>query len=135
MLFAAWRRSIASVVIISLCIGAFLALRWIRLDITYWSRSVTVPYRTDTLASCVRLAFADLPGVSASFSGSDIMLKVPHLEGALVKPTPTPQVARIVVYGHSTSVSHLGPAAEEEELVAALLHQLSTEITRQCTGA
>jgi hypothetical protein len=108
---ATWRRLIASFLLIALGITSFFAIRWVWRDITYWSRSTTVAYETDTLEECIRLA-------------------VPAHEGVIVKDTPTPRVARIVVYGHSESVSKLGPAAEEP--VTELLSQLRSRISSQC---
>jgi hypothetical protein len=109
---ATWRRLIGSFLLIALCVTSYFAIRWIWRDITYWSRSATVPYRTDTLEQCVRLA------------------EIPAQEGVIVKDTPTPGVARIVVYGHSDAVSHLGPSAEEP--VNELLGQLRSRISSRC---
>lgn len=130
MTTAAWRKLIAAVLVIAFGLGAAFSIRWIWRDITYWSRSVTVAYQSDSLGDCVRTAIADWPEVSASSADGVIRLVVPGQEGALVKDTPDPQVARIVVYGHSESVSHLGPASEEP--VAALLGELKGRIATRC---
>ena len=127
---AAWRRLISIVLVVALCIISYFAIIWIRRDITYWSRSTTVEYKTATLEQCVRLAVAEWPDVSADFSGSMIKLQVPAQEGVIVKDTPAPQVARIVVYGHSDSVSYLGPSSEEP--VTELLGQLSRRMSLRC---
>ena len=97
MTSAAWRKLIAAVLVIAFGLGAIFSIRWIWRDITYWSRSVTVAYKTDTLGDCVRTAIADWPEVSATSADGVITLVVPGQEGALVKDTPEPQVARIVV--------------------------------------
>ena len=130
---ATWRRFIAIMLTIALFCISYFALNWVRRDITYWSSSTTVEYRTANLEQCVRLAVADLPGVLADFSGPTINLLVPTQEGVIVKDTPTPQVARIVVYGHSESVSQLGPKSEEP--VTELLRQLSSRISARCGRA
>jgi hypothetical protein len=130
MTFSKWRQLIAIILVISLCVISYFAIRWVWHDITYWSRSTTVAYKTDTLEQCVRIAIADLPDVSAFISGSMIGLQVPTQEGVLVKDTPTPRVARIVVYGHSDSISYLGPSSEES--VTELLRQLSDRMSSRC---
>ena len=130
MTSAAWRKLIAAVLVIAFGLAAAFSIRWIWRDITYWSRSVTVAYKTDTLGDCVGTAIADWPEVSASSADGVITLVVPGQEGVLVKDTPDPQVARIVVYGHGESVSHLGPASEEP--VAALLGELKGRIATRC---
>ena len=130
MTSASWRKLIAVVLAIAFGLAAALSVRWIWRDITYWSRSVTAAYKTDSLSDCVRTAIADWPEVSASAADGVIALAVPGQEGALVKGTPDPQVARIVVYGHSESVSHLGPASEEP--VAALLGELKDRMATRC---
>jgi hypothetical protein len=127
---AGWRRAIALILAIGLCTTLVFAVRWVWRDITYWSRSTTVAYQADSLEQCVRMAVADLPGVSVIASGPAIQLQVPAQEGALVKGTPEPRVARIVVYGHSNSVSRLGPASEEA--VTELLQQLRQAISARC---
>ncbi len=133
MTHAAWRRLIAIVLAIALCMISYFAFRWVRSDITYWSRSTTVEYKTATLEQCVNLAVADLPGVSAFIAGPIINLRVPAQEGVIVKDTPTPQVARIVVYGHSETISQLGPKSEQP--VTVLLRQLSDRMSSRCGGA
>jgi hypothetical protein len=127
-----WRRLIAAILIITLSVVSYFAIRWVWRDITYWSRSTTVAYKTATLEECVRIAVADWPGVSAFYSEPMINLQVPAQEGVIVKDTPTPQVARIVVYGHSDSISYLGPSSEEP--VTELLRQLSHRISLRCGG-
>lgn len=104
------RRLIAAVVLAVIGVASFLAIRWAWRDITYWSRSVTVEYETDSLEACVRL--------------------LPEREDVIVKPTDQPQVARIVVFGHSESVSHLGPASEED--AAAVLQDMKTVVSERC---
>ena len=125
------RRLIAAALITALCVASVLAYRWIRRDITYWSRSVTVEYETYSLEACVRLVVAGMPDVSVVSLGPPVSLRVPEQEGVIVKDTPDPKVARIVVFGHSESVSYLGPASEEP--VAAVLHELKTEMSGRCT--
>ena len=129
---AAWRKLIAAFLVVALGVGAIVSIRWIWRDITYWSRSVTVAYQTASLGDCVRTAIADWPEVSASSAEGVIKLVVPGQEGALVKDTPDPYVARIVVYGHSESVSHLGPATEEP--VTALLGELKGRMSTRCAA-
>jgi hypothetical protein len=126
------RRLIAAALIAVLCVASVLAYRWIRRDITYWSRSVTVEYDTGSLEACVRLAVAGMPDVSVLSAGPPISLRVPEQEGVIVKDTPDPKVARIVVFGHSESVSYPGPASEEP--VAAVLRKLKTAMSGRCTG-
>ena len=92
-------------------VASFLAIRWAWRDITYWSRSVTVEYETDSLEACVRL--------------------LPEREDVIVKSTDEPQVARIVVFGHSESVSRLGPPSEED--AAAVLRDMKTVVSERCT--
>lgn len=133
MTSAMWRRLIAVILAITLCVASYFAIRWVWRDITYWSRSTTVAYETDTLEQCVRIAIADWPRVSATFSGPLISLQVPAQEGVIVKDTPTPQVARIVVYGHSDSISYLGPSSEDA--VMDLLRQISHRMSLRCDGA
>jgi len=127
---AAWRKLIATVLAIAFAIAAAWSIRWIWRDITYWSRSVTVEYRTATLADCVSAAIAEWPEVSTSSAAGVINLQIPGQEGVLVKDTPDVHVARIVVFGHSASVSHLGPASEEP--VAALLRDLKGRMSLHC---
>ena len=98
MTSAAWRKLIATFLVVALGFAAVFSIRWIWRDITYWSRSVTVAYQTASLGDCVRTAIADWPEVSASSAEGVINLVVPGQEGALVKDTPDPHVARIVVY-------------------------------------
>ena len=129
---AIWRRLIAAFLVIAIGSTAVVSIRWIWRDITYWSRSVTVAYQTASLGDCVRIAIADWPEVSASSAEGVINLVVPGQEGALVKDTPDPQVARIVVFGHSESVSHLGPASEEP--VTVLLGELKGRISTRCNA-
>jgi hypothetical protein len=133
MTMAASRRLIAMLLLIGLCAISYFAFRWVRNDITYWSRSTTAEYQTATLEQCVKLVVADWPGVSADFSGPTIDLRVPAQEGVILKDTPTPRVARIVVYGHSESVSRLGPGSEEP--VADLLRKLRDRISTRCGSA
>src|SRR6476646_8833573 len=120
---ATWRQLITVTTLGGLAIGSFFAIRWIWRDITYWSRSTMVAYKNPTLEDCVRVAVTDWPGISASFNGSTISLHGPAQEGVIVKDTETPQVARIVVYGHSASITTLGPASEAS--VNELLRELS----------
>ena len=56
--------------------------------------------------------------------------QVPAQEGVIVKDTPTPKVARIVVDGHSEFVSYLGPSSEEP--VTELLRQLGQSVSIHC---
>jgi hypothetical protein len=128
--FAVRRKAVAAVVAIALALAAAYAFRWIWLDITYWSRSVTFEHGTEPLATCLPRALPGLPGVAIRPAGDEILLDVPGLEGALVKPTPEPPVARIVAYGHSASVSTLGPPAEEP--VTAALQSLKTAFSASC---
>lgn len=130
MTSASWRKLIAVVLVIAFALGAAFSIRWIWRDITYWSRSLTVAYETATLGDCMKEAFADRPEVSVSFADGSFKLQIPGQEGALVKDTPDPHVARIVVYGHSASVSHLGPASEEP--VTALLGELKSRLSTRC---
>ena len=111
--------------------ASILAYRWIRRDITYWSRSVTVAYETYSLEACVRLVVAGMPDVSVISLGPPLSLRVPEQEGVIVNNSLDPRVARIVVFGHSESVSYLGPASEEP--VAAVLHDLKTAMSARCT--
>jgi hypothetical protein len=127
------RRLIGAAVLLALFIGSYFAFRWVWRDITYWSRSATVAYKNSSLGECVRIAVADWPGVSASFDGPSIVLRVSNQEAVVIKDTPTPHIARIVVSGHSSSVSHLGPASEE--LVGAALRQLTSRFSARCGGA
>jgi hypothetical protein len=127
---ASWRRLIGIILVVALCIISYFAIQWVWRDITYWSRSTTVECKTATLEECVRLAVSDWPDVSAVVSAPIIKLQVPAQEGVIVKDTPTPQVARIVVYGHSESVSYLGPSAEEP--VTELIRQLSRSMSARC---
>ena len=132
MTSATWRKLIATVLMIVLGLTATISIRWIWRDIAYWSRSVTVEYKTATLGECVRTAIADWPEVSASSAEGIVNLQVPGQEGALVKDTPDPHVARIVVFGHSESVSHPGPASEEP--VNVLLRELKGRVSMHCGG-
>jgi hypothetical protein len=127
------RRLIGAAVLLALCIGACFAFWWVWRDITYWSRSAAVAYKNSTLKECVRIAVADWPGVSATLDGPSIVLRVSNQEAVVIKETPTPNVARIVVSGHSSSVSHLGPPSEE--LAAATLRELTSRISVRCGGA
>ena len=126
------RKSIAAIVAVIVATASYRALIWVRKDITYWSRSVTFTYRTDTLEQCTRLVALDLPGVTVSTNGKEFALSVPNLEGVIVKPTSNAQEARLVVYGHSRSISTLGP--ESEEAVNDTLRQLSAEFARLCSS-
>ena len=130
MTSASWRKFIATALVIALGLAAAYSIRWIWRDITYWSRSVTVEYETTSLADCVAKSFADRPEVSVTFTEGAFNLQIPGQEGALVKDTPDPHVARIVVYGHSASVSHLGPASEKP--VTAFLGELKSRISARC---
>ena len=125
------RRLIAAVLVATLCVTSFLAYRWVWRDITYWSRSTTVTYAAKSLETCVTKAIEGLPGVSVLSLGPPVGLRVPEQEGAIVKATSDPKVARIVVFGHSESVSSLGPPAEEP--VAKVLRDLKTAILASCT--
>ncbi len=129
---AKWRLLFGIFLTLAFCIFSFLAIRWIWRDITYWSRSATVGYETSSLEQCVVAAIAGWPGVSVLSSDPQITLEVPNHEGVIVKDTPTPKVARIVVYGHSESVSYLGPASEEP--AAELLREFSHRISSRCGG-
>lgn len=133
MTFTGWRQLVAITLAIVLGVSAFRAMGWVWRDITYWSRSTTVSYKTDSLEECVRLAAADWPDISASFSGPEIMLRTPLQEGVIVKDTPTPKLARIVVFGHSESISHLGPSSEDS--VSELLRRLSHDLSLRCGSA
>ena len=126
------RRILAGLLVIVLVVAAGAAVRWIWRDITYWSRSVTFAHGTASLETCLPRALPGLPGVSIRSSGEEIRLDVPGQEGALVKPTPEAGVARIVVYGHSASVSTLGPPAEEP--VAAALQALKSAFSASCAS-
>jgi hypothetical protein len=124
------RKAVATILIATLVLGAAWAVRWIWRDITYWSRSVTFPHGSEPLRDCLARALPELPGVALRAGGDEILLDVPGQEGALVKPTPDAGVARIVVYGHSASVSTLGPPAEEP--VAATLQSLKSAFSASC---
>lgn len=115
---------------IALAISAACAIRWIWRDITYWSRSATFAHGNESLAACLPRALPSLPGVSIRSAGEEIRLEVPGQEGAIVKATPELRVARIVVYGHSASVSTLGPPAEEP--VSAALQSLQSAFSASC---
>jgi len=108
--FRSRRRLLAVVFIAIIGVASFLAFHWVWRDITYWSRSVTVGYETDSLEACVRL--------------------LPEREDVVVKSTDEPKVARIVVFGHSESVSQLGPASEED--AAAVLRDMRTAVSERC---
>jgi hypothetical protein len=126
------RRTLAALFVIALALAAVVAVRWIWRDITYWSRSVTFAHGTASLGTCLPLALAALPGVSIRPSGEAFQIELPGQEGALVKPTPDAGVARIVIYGHSASVSTLGPPAEEP--VAAALQALKSAFSASCAS-
>lgn len=126
------RRTLAAILAVSLALAAAGAVRWIWRDITYWSRSVTFAHGAAALGSCLPRALPALPGVSIRPSGDEFRLDLPGQEGALVKPTPEAGVARIVVFGHSASVSTLGPAAEEP--VAAALQTLKSAFSASCAS-
>jgi hypothetical protein len=126
------RRILGALLAVALLVAAGAAVRWIRRDITYWSRSVTFAHGSASLPACLPRALPELPGVSIRSSGEEIRLDVPGQEGALVKPTPEAGVARIVVYGHSASVSSLGPPAEEP--VAAALQALKAAFSASCAS-
>jgi hypothetical protein len=133
MVYDTSRRLIGAAALLALFIGSYFTVRWVWRDITYWSRSATVAYKNSSLGECVRIAVADWPGVSASFDGSSIALRVSNQEAVVIKDTPTPHVARIVVSGHSSSVSHLGPPSEE--MVGAALRQLTSRLSVSCGRA
>jgi hypothetical protein len=124
------RRILATLLVIALALGMAGAIRWIWRDITYWSRSVTFVHGTEPLESCAARALAALPGVAMRTAGAEILLDVPGQEGALVQPALEPYRARIVVYGHSASVSTLGPPNEEP--VAGLLQSMKSAFTATC---
>ena len=124
------RGILAAILAIALLVAAGAAVRWIWRDITYWSRSVTFAHGSESLQSCVARSLPGLPGVSIRSTGEEIQLDVPGLEGALVKPTPEARVARIVAYGHSASVSTLGPPAEEP--VTTALQSLKSAFSASC---
>ncbi len=104
------RRLIAAVVIAFIGVASFLAIRWAWRDITYWSRSVTVEYAMDSLESCVRL--------------------LPERHDVIVKAAGKPQVARIVVFGHSESISQLGPPSEDAP--AETLREFKALVVSRC---
>ncbi len=133
MVYGTSRRIIGAVTLLALFIGSYFAFRWVWRDITYWSRSATVAYKTSSLGECVKIAVADWPGVSAFIDGPTIALRIPNQEAVVIKDTLTPQVARIVVSGHSNSVSRLGPPSEE--LVSATLLQLTSRFSVSCGHA
>jgi hypothetical protein len=124
------RKTLAAILVIALTVSAAYAVRWIWRDITYWSRSVTFTHGSESLEICLPRALPALPGVSIQSIGDEVHLDVPGLEGALVKPTPEPRVARIVAFGHSASVSTLGPPAEEP--VTAALQSLKSAFSASC---
>jgi len=124
------RRILAGLLAIALAVAAACAVRWIWRDITYWSRSVTFEHGTESLAACLPRALPKIPGVSIRSTGEEIRLDVPGQEGAIVKATPESRIARIVVYGHSASVSALGPPAEEP--VNAALQSLKSAFSATC---
>lgn len=128
--WALTRKTIATVGALVLATALYHALTWIRRDITYWSRSTTFTYQSETLERCARLVVLNLPAVSISMKGKEIVLHVPGQEGVLVKPTATSREARLVVFGHSKSISTLGPPSEEP--VNAFLRELSGEFTKWC---
>lgn len=126
------RKTIGTILIVTLALGAAWAIRWIWLDITYWSRSATFAHGAAPLETCLPRALPELPGVAIRPGSDAILLDVPGQEGALVKPTPEAGVARIVVYGHSASISTLGPPAEEP--VAATLRSLQSAFSASCAS-
>jgi hypothetical protein len=124
------RKTLAAVLVVVFAFAAAYYVRWVWRDITYWSRSVTFSHGSESLAACLPRALPGLPGVAIRPTGEEIRLDVPGLEGALVKPTPEPRVARIVAYGHSATISTLGPP--EEEPVAAALQALKSAFSAAC---
>ena len=126
------RKAIAAILIVTFVLGSAWAVRWIWLDITYWSRSVTFAHGSEPLEACLPRALPALPGVAVRGGPGEIRLDVPGQEGALVKPTHEAGVARIVVYGHSDSVSTLGPPAEKP--VAAILQSLKSAFSASCAS-
>lgn len=129
--FQLWRQSLVAAMAIALVVGLFIALQWIRRDITYWSKGTTFTYQTDSLETCARLVALSVPGVSVLDVSQEIHLRVPGHEGAIIKPASEQQVAWLVIYGHSESVARLGPAAEES--VKASLAQLGGQFTELCS--
>lgn len=75
---------------------------------------------------------ADGPATFASRDGGSISLGMAGQESVVVKDTPTPHVARIVVSGHSRSVSQLGPPSEEQARDA--LSRLRARFAAACGG-
>lgn len=126
------RRILGSILIVSLVLGSAWAVRWIWRDITYWSRSDTFEHGAVSLDVCLPRALPDLPGVELHAEDDIFLLEVPGQEGALVKPTPDADIARIVVFGHSATISKLGPPAEEP--VAATLHSLKSAFSASCAS-
>lgn len=126
------RRALAAILVVGLVAGAVYAIRWIWRDIAYWSRSVTFAHGSEPLETCLARALPGLPGISLRAANGEFQLDVPGQEGALVKPTPDAGVARIIVYGHSASVSTLGPPAEEP--VAATLQSLKSAFSASCAS-
>jgi len=125
-----FRRALAAFVLVLLAIGSFYAVRWVWRDITYWSRSVTVPYHTDSIEACVLMVLPDWPDVSAKFEAGVLRLSTPLQEGLIVKDGGKPNLLRIVVYGHSATIARLGPA--DEGPVLAYLHRLAGVVEAQC---
>lgn len=123
------RRTIGAVLAVALVLGIAWSVRWIWRDITLWSRSDTFAHGTEPLATCLERG---LPGVTVHEEDGRFHFEVPGQEGALVKPTPEPGVARIVVFGHSASISTLGPPAEEP--VAATLQSLKSAFSASCAS-
>ena len=125
-----WRKTISIAVLVSLAFAAYQAVRWVWRDITYWSMSTTVAYSTASIDECLRRIAEHLPELSVSTANGAPVLQMPSTEGLMVKATSTPQVARLVVFGHSASISRLGPPSEES--VRRLLNKLNAEVEQQC---
>jgi hypothetical protein len=126
------RKLIAAILIVTLVLGSAWAVRWIWRDITYWSRSDTFAQGAVSLETCLTRALPGLPGVTMRATDNQFLLDIPGQEGAFVKPTPEAGIARIVVFGHSDSISKLGPPAEEP--VAATLHSLKSAFSASCAS-
>lgn len=114
-----------------LLVGAAVAIRWVWLDITYWSRSALLSYGSGDLEACVRLVSLQWPGARVRPDEGGIALDLPALDGVRLRPEGD-QTARLIVHGHSASISTLGPSSEEE--TQALLKRLLGDFDLWCGG-
>ncbi len=124
------RRILGIILVIAIAVMVTTYVRLLWRDITLWSRSVTFEHGSQPFADCIPRALPDLAGVTIRSADGELALDVPGQEGARVKATDEPGVARIVVFGHSASISKLGPPAEEP--VAATLRDLKAAFSANC---